>query len=125
MRRIHLFAKYSLAGVVNSLVGYAVIFGCMLAGVDATTSNVAGYAVGLVTSYLQSRFWVFRSGNAVFGETLRFLLGFLVAFLANFAVLKSLLAHGTNAYLAQAVACIVYIVIGFLLASAFVFSKRK
>lgn len=125
MRRIKLFAKYSLAGVINSLVGYAVIFGCMLAGMEPTTSNVAGYAVGLVTSYFQSRFWVFRSENAVFAETVRFLLGFVVAFLANFTVLKLLLAHGTNAYLAQAIACVVYIVVGFFLNSVFVFSKRK
>jgi putative flippase GtrA len=124
MKLSSLLAKYSAAGVVNGVLSYSVIFGCMYLGVASTTSNILGYGVGLITSYLQSRYWVFGSSNRLLGEGFRFLLCFLIAFGVNFAVLRLLLAYGINAYLAQVIACVAYVAVGFIINSTYVFARR-
>jgi len=119
-----LFAKYSLAGVVNTAIGYAVIFGCMRAGLGPEMSNAVGYAVGLAVSFVQLRHWVFRPSRSLAADWLRFLSAFLLAYSANFIALQTLLALAVNVYVAQLAACAVYVIVSFLLSSRFVFSKR-
>ena len=119
-----LLLKYSAAGLVNSVVAYAVIFSSMLCGVSATLSNVLGYSVGLILSYLQFRFFVFQSKNHTGREVARFLLGFAVAFLANLSVLRMLLSNGWNPFLSQIASCAVYVIVGFIINSKFVFSRK-
>src|SRR5512144_162753 len=101
MRLSLLLAKYSMAGLINTLVGYAVIFACMACGVGPEASNVSGYGVGFVVSFVQSRYWVFRSSGGVVDDGLRFIPAFLVAFGVNFLVLQGMLEIGSNPYLAQ------------------------
>jgi putative flippase GtrA len=120
-----LVAKYSLSGLINTVVGYAVIFACMAAGVGATTSNIVGYAVGFVISFLQTRYWVFRSAGRMLHDAARFAPAFLVAFAANFLTLQALLAFDFNPYVAQFVAGGVFIAAGFTLNHLFVFRQRK
>jgi putative flippase GtrA len=120
-----LVAKYSLSGLINTAVGYAVIFACMACGVDATLSNILGYAVGFVISFLQTRYWVFRSAGRMLDDVLRFVPAFLIAFAVNFLVLQVLLALGANAYIAQLAAGVAFVAVGFVLNYAFVFRRRK
>jgi putative flippase GtrA len=120
-----LVAKYSLSGLINTVVGYAVIFACMAAGVGATLSNILGYAVGLVISFLQTRYWVFRSAGRMVDDVVRFVPAFLIAFAANFLTLQALLGFGVNAYIAQFAAGGVFIAAGFFLNHLFVFRQRK
>jgi len=120
-----LLAKFSIAGVVNSLVGYAVIFGCMKLGVGPILSNVLGYGVGFVTSFLQSRHWVFRSTDHVVADALRFAPAFLLAFAANFLVLAGLLELRANPYLAQVIAGLVFMAVGFAANYSYVFRRRR
>jgi putative flippase GtrA len=124
MRLTLVLAKYSLAGLVNSLVGYAVIFGCMACGLGPTVSNVLGYCVGFVTSFVQSRHWVFRSKGGVLNDGLRFIPAFLAAFGVNLLVLQGILETGANPYLAQMGACAAFWGVGFVLNYIVVFRKR-
>jgi len=125
MRLSLLLVKYSTAGVVNTLIGYAVIFGCMASGLDPKVSNVLGYGVGFVSSFVQSRYWVFRSRGGVVDDGLRFIPAFLVAFGVNLLVLHGMLEIGANPYLAQLGAGSAYVGVGFSLNYVFVFRKRK
>ena len=124
MSLARLVAKYSISGLLNTLVGNAVIFACMALGLAPMLSNVLGYAVGFVTSFLQSRYWVFRSSRRAIDDAPRFVLAFLVAFGVNLLVLHLLLELGVNPYVAQICACAAFTAIGFLLNYAFVFQKR-
>lgn len=119
-----LLAKYSIAGVINGLVSYSVIFGCMRFGLSPALSNALGYGVGLITSFLQSRHWVFRSRGRAIDDWLGFLAVFLVAYAANLTTLQGLLKLDVNAYIAQLCACAAYVTISFVLNSKFVFRKR-
>jgi len=125
MQLVTLLAKYSVAGVVNGLVSYAIIFGTMALGMSPVWSNVLGYAAGFATSFFQARRWVFGSKNRLRGDLARFVLSFLVAYAANFVALKLLLGFDANRYLAQVVACCVYVLVGFFLNATIVFKKRS
>ena len=120
-----LLAKYSIAGVINAIVSYIVIFACMQAGLSPILSNMLGFAAGLVTAFVQSRNWVFKSAGKVVDDWLRFMLVFALAFAANFFALREFLALGINAYLAQMLACTFYVGISFFLNARFVFRRRK
>ena len=120
-----ILARFSVAGLVNSAIGYAVIFYSMQSGLSPTRSNMLGYAVGLVTSFLQFRYWVFRSAGKAKDEWPRFIVVFVLAYATNFIVLRILLGMQLNGYLAQLIACAVYVVISFMLNSRFVFRKRN
>jgi putative flippase GtrA len=124
MSLTRLVAKYSVSGLVNTVIGYAIISACMAIGLSPMLSNILGFAVGFVTSFLQSRYWVFRSRGRVSDDAPRFVLAFLVAFAVNLLVLHLLLGLGINSYLAQFCACCVFTAVGFLLNYAFVFQKR-
>ena len=124
MSLARLLARYSVAGVVNGIVCYAVVFGCMAAGMDPGVSNALGYLAGLLTSFAQQRHWVFRSAGRAFDDGWRFLLVFLLAYGMNFLALRALLGAGVNAYVAQLASCFVYVGVSFVLNSRWVFRKR-
>ena len=120
-----LAAKYSVSGAINTLVGYALIFGCMAFGCGPTLSNAIGYAAGFVLSFVQSRYWVFRSAGSVVGDVSRFVPAFLAAFGVNFLVLQAALALGINPYLAQLAGGAAFVGTGFVLNYWFVFRQRR
>lgn len=118
-------ARFALTGVANSLVGWAVIFACLLAGMTAVVANVAGFGVGLALSFTLNRHFVFGVRGAVSGaEVLRFLVVFFVAFAVNLAVLLlGVNAFGFSPMLAQVPAIGAYAAVFFLLSQRFVFRR--
>ena len=79
-------------------------------------SNVLGYAVGLVVSYLLNRAFTFRSPAVSKIEFLRFVSILLLAYAANLAVLVFLIRHtSVHKALAQVLAGVVYFGLSFLL----------
>lgn len=115
--------KFALVGVLNTSLGYAVIFGCMYAfGLGAVVSNVIGYACGLVVSYSLNRNFTFRSAAARRAEMVRFVAIFLLAYLANLGVLLLLIRRfGMHEGAAQAVAGVAYFGLSFVLNKYYVF----
>ena len=117
------FARYVVVGVANTLWGYALIFAFMDGlGWSPEASNMMGYAIGLVTSYLLNRVFTFRSRAPKAGEFGRFVVIFLVAYLANLAVLAFLVrVAGLNAGVSQVLAGVVYVAGSYLLNRSFTF----
>jgi putative flippase GtrA len=120
-----IFAKYLLVGLLNTALGYAVIFGCMyLAGWSAILSNVAGYSAGLMISYALNRTFTFRSTAKSHSEIVRFLLVFLISYLSNLGVLWTLIHQaGIHEGVSQVLAGIVYVVTSFLMNRFYVFKQ--
>ena len=120
------FIRYALVGVVNTTLGYGIIFACMfLLGWGPLPSNVAGYAVGLVASFTLNRRFTFRSQGSAHRDLMRFLLIFAIAWLANFAVLALLVRNGSvHEGVAQLAAGIVYFLLSFILSKYYVFKER-
>jgi putative flippase GtrA len=116
-------ARFIAVGVLNTLVGYGLIFGLMLlAGWSPELSNITGYALGLVVAYLLHRSVTFKSENKRGSEFGRFLLVFAIAFSANFVTLWVLLhAFGLADWAAQIFAGVVYVGSSYVLNRSFVF----
>ncbi|WP_292938391.1 GtrA family protein [Noviherbaspirillum sp.] len=120
------FIRYIIVGVANSIVGYGVIFGCMyLLKMSPEASNVAGYAVGLVVSYVLNRSYTFNSTQGRRVEFMRFLVVFAVAYGLNFGALLVLIHRlGVHEGVSQVVAGVVYVVSAFLMNKYYVFKIR-
>ena len=118
--------RYIAAGVLNTLVGGSVILGLLAAGAADLVANGAGFAVGLVLSFLLNRRWTFaRRGRPEAAEAARFLIVVAAAYLCNVAVLVAggaLGAGGTAALHVMAVAT--YAALGFLGMRAVAFSPH-
>ncbi|MBT2298868.1 GtrA family protein [Variovorax paradoxus] len=117
--------KFAMVGVLNTTLGYAVIFGCMYAfGLGAVVSNIIGYAIGLMVSYSLNRSFTFRSAGARRAEMVRFVAIFMLAYLANLGVLVLLIHRfGSHEGVAQAVAGVAYFGLSFILNKYYVFRR--
>lgn len=117
--------RYGIAGLINSVLGFTIIFGLQGLGVSPYFANLVGYVVGFFVSFLLQRKYVFASSAGVSAEMIRFVIAFLVAFAANQIALHALLTVETNAYMAQLCAISVYIVTMFILSKFWVFRTQS
>lgn len=121
------FSRFLLVGMTNTALGYTVIFACMyLAKLSPELSNVAGYAVGLLASYLLNRHFTFRSVQQRSTEFVRFAFSFLAAYSVNFAVLVILVrVFIFHAGLSQIFAGVIYIATAYFLNKHYVFRSEE
>ncbi len=117
------FFRFIVVGLSNSLLGYSIIFACMyLVGLSPEVSNIIGYGLALIISYILSRNYTFRSKQRHSGEIVRFLLVFSFAYASNFAVLLILLHEmDIQKGVSQILASIVYVVVSYLMNKYYVF----
>lgn len=118
-------ARFSIAGVLNTVVGYTVIFSGMAIGIGPYISNTIGYVAGISISFFLSRKYVFRSHGHVIREALRFVPCFLVAYLVNVLVLYLSFHFGINKYFSQVIAGASYFVSMFILSKTLVFVSKN
>ena len=80
--------RFVTTGVLNTLVGFVVIWGLLAFGVHDLVANAAGYAVGLSLSFILNRRWTFeRTTVPDTSEMFLFGFAFAVAYGANLAVI--------------------------------------
>jgi len=114
--------RYAGSGVLNTLVGFAVIFLLMWLDAAPLVANIGGYAVGFVLGFIVSRRFVFRSNGHFVDESLRYLAAFSVCFMLNLLVLSLALAElAIPAVLAQVMAAATYTGSMYLLTRLYVF----
>ena len=123
---IALLARFSLVGVVNSAIGFAVIAVLDLGlHLRPALANALGYLVGASISFFLTRGFVFRSRDGVAGRAWRYGLAIAVAFVLNQLVLRGagcLLGAGSFAHLAaQLTGVVFYTITNFLLCRYWVF----
>lgn len=119
-------SRYAGSGVLNTLVGFAVIFLLMGLGLSPTLSNIGGYLVGLIFGFFTAKKIVFRSEGRVTTEGVRYLAAFLVSFVMNLLVLQLALAllHW-HPIPAQLLAAATYTAFMYLLSRCLVFRPGK
>lgn len=117
--------RYVGSGLLNTAVGFAVIFGMTAAGASPYLANIAGYAVGLVLGFWTARAFVFRSTGAISREGCRYLLAFAISWLLNLLILKwGIDTAGLRPMMAQVAAASGYSLSMFLLGRCHVFSPN-
>lgn len=109
------FARFLVIGVLNTIVGLGTILILQeLLGVSYRIANVAGYAVGLVHSFVWNKLWTFRSPRWSYHEVLRFLVAFFVSFSVQYLVLNvAIEVVHTSALLGQLLAIATYTVVNY------------
>lgn len=122
------FLRFLVVGAFNTGFGYSLIFAFMyVAKLSPELSNLMGYAVAILVSFLLNKYFTFarkktHEGSDSKGELLRFIVVFAIAYAANYLVLVLLMYEfGTHAALSQILAGIVYVAISYVLNARFVF----
>jgi putative flippase GtrA len=116
-------AKFLAVGVLNTFVGLGTIYLCKwLLGTGDVVSNMIGYAVGLINSFVWNRLWTFAHSAAVLPAAARFVVVFLIAYSLNVAtMLAAIHVFSVNSYLAHAIAVAPYTASFYLGSRWFVF----
>lgn len=118
-----------MVGAANTLFGYGVIFSCMyLLDMEPILSNIVGYGIGLVASYLLHRTYTFRHSHQPIGfnRIVRFAVVFIIAYTSNLFVLMLLVNRmRLHVALSQVLAGVVYIAITFLMNKYYVFKIEE
>jgi putative flippase GtrA len=127
IRRIVRPLRFGLVGVLNTVVGLAIIFAAKaFLGLGDLAANLLGYGLGLVCSFVLNRSWTFRHEGRAFAALLRFGIAFAVAYGLNlFTVFGLRDAMGVNSYVAQAGGVIPYTISFYLLSAYYVFPARR
>ena len=128
MRIVQLLARYGLAGVANTALGFGLILFCdAVLHLRPSIANAAGYVAGWILSYGLNRWFVFRSQSAHRVTGMRYLAAVLTAFALNQLVLQIALRLLPSGPLGHAVAqgggVIAYTSVLFVLCAAWVFPR--
>lgn len=116
---------FGLVGILNTIAGFlAILFFMKIAKFSTVLSNVAGYGVGIILSYMLNRRFTFKSRRATRYSMLWFIGAAMVAFGSNLAVLfLTLDLFGFDPVVAQASAVVAYACVFYLLSRGLVFSR--
>jgi len=118
------FVKYNLVGIVNTFVGFSIVFLLMYMGFSAILSNVVGYTIGSVLSYVLNSKYTFDATHKHQKVLVKFFMVLAIAYALNFMTLQYVLTFMTP-YLAQLCAAVVYTLSSFLMMRFFVFKDIK
>lgn len=124
------FLKYCGVGVVNTVVGLAVILGLShFAGWHYVAANAAGYAVGLVCSFILNRTFTFResaAGTAAGRQWMPFIVLMLAAYAVQLGALCVMVEWlRVPEAVAQVLAIGLYTGMGFVGSRLFVFRGKQ
>ncbi len=90
--------KFLLVGVINTLVGTAIMFGLYnLAGASYWLSSAANYILTSILSYFLNKYFTFRSQGGSLREILRFALNIAVCYLLAYGIAKPLVIWALSA----------------------------
>ncbi len=85
--------KFLLVGVINTLVGTAIMFGLYnLAGASYWLSSAANYILTSILSFFLNKYFTFRSRGSTLREVVRFALNIAVCYLAAYGIAQPLTA---------------------------------
>ena len=122
------FLRFCSVGVLNTLVGFAIIFGLMrFGGVQYLLANATGYASGMVLSFTLNRSWTFAHKGPILHSALQWTLVIAVAYAANISVVFA--AHEyfgeLTAIFHRRLGVLAYTGLSFLGGRYFAFSPRQ
>ena len=116
------FLSYNAIGIINTFIGFSLIFILMYLGMSAEKSNAIGYGIGAIVSYFLNSKYTFKQQGYSPIHMVKFFAILVIAYMLNVIVLQILLPV-MNAYIAQIFSAIVYTISAFILAKYVVFKK--
>ncbi|MEG1545784.1 MAG: GtrA family protein [Bacteroides sp.] len=119
--------KFVIVGMLNTLITYVVYVVMRWVDFSPECSNLVGYIVGLINSFIWNKFWVFQAHHTnIFREMFYFfVLAFGIAYGVQYAFFKTMIDWvGMNEYLAQFLGLFVYGGINFVLNRVLTFTSK-
>jgi putative flippase GtrA len=107
------FLKFLVVGALNTLFGYSVFAGLVLAGVPPVPALVLTYVVGVLFNFMTTRRFVFSSSPRA--SLLRFIGAYVVIYFFNLGLYKLFELAGAVPLVAQALCLPVVAVFSFFL----------
>lgn len=118
--------KYLLVGLLNTIVGLAVIYSSMFFWkVDPLLSNVIGYVSGFILGYFLNKKWTFRSQCCDKHSFILYLGVILISYLLNVTMVFFAINLNFSPYCAQLIGMICYTSISYVGCKAIIFNKKK
>lgn len=118
------FLRFLFAGSVNTAFGYTVYCVFVLLGFSYPVALLLATIVGVAFNFLTVSNWVFGAGGRA--RFIRFVLAYVVLYLANLAGLYALIdLLGLGAILAQLLVLPLYVITAFLVFRRFVFGTER
>jgi len=119
-------SRYVGSGMLNTVLGWSLIFLLMGFGVSPVWANFCGYMAGLIFGFLLNRNFVFHSKNSVAKESSRYIVAFGISFILNLLALQTCLETlNWNQNIAQAVAAVTYSGFMYVLTRYLVFNTKR
>ncbi|MEI8273783.1 MAG: GtrA family protein, partial [Paludibacter sp.] len=109
--------KFGIVGVANTLLTALTIW-LLLKVLHYTDylSNIIGYCIGLINSFIWNRKWTFRSSKSKLKSMIPFLIVFIISYIGNLSsVIISVDYLMIDPNIAQIFGIIVYSVLNFIL----------
>ena len=126
MKKIFIEAfKYGIVGVINTLLTLAIIWIMRsVIGTSLIISNVTGYTIGFLNSFILNRLWTFKCNYNWKKEFIKFLIAFIVCYLIQltFVLLLEKYTELKEQYTTLS-GMVIYTGINFLLNKYFTFKK--
>lgn len=114
--------KYLCVGIINSILGYAIIFILIYVGVIAEISNFLGYFIAIFVSFYLNKYFTFNNGVKNKLQILKFIFSMVISYILNLIVMSfSYRIIEINVYISQILGGFVYTFTGYLLSKNWVF----
>lgn len=116
--------KFLAVGVLNTLLSIVIIFALKyFYSFSDVIANFIGYVAGLICSFILNKKWTFNHTGQLTPTAIKFVLVFIVAYVANIFVVLILIQSGANSYFSHLLAMPIYTIILYLGSKFFVFKQ--
>ncbi len=83
------FLRFLLVGVVNTLVGTAIMFGLYnIAGCSYWVSSAANYFFGSIISYFLNKYFTFQNKEKSLSQVIRFVVNIVICYFLAYGIAK-------------------------------------
>ncbi len=121
------FLRFIIVGIFNTIIGLSAIYSLIYFGVNNYIANIFGYMLGLTVGYILNKYYVFGvhySNKNKYGQFVKYLVIFIIAYTVNIVILFIALKYMTG-YLAQFISMGAYTIINFILNKYITFKDSK
>ena len=115
--------RFLVAGAINTLFGFLVYSGALLAGAPVWLALLMGLVSGIIFNFFSTGGYVFR--DLRLGRVPRFVICYLAVYAVNLALIASLTSWVGNPIIAQGILTAPIALLAYMLMVRFVFVPRR
>ena len=127
------FLKIVLVGVINTIVGTAVMFLCYNAfHCSYWFSSAMNYVIGSIVSYFLNKYFTFQNKERSWKIVAKFIINITICYLAAYGLAKPLVAHVLSGQTVNIqenggmlVGMVLFVILNYLGQRFFTFKKRE